>query len=146
MSEITYQRVTLACEQLDVAIDLFLTKRSLAAALTLAGAAEEILGKALSLKACQNALEYKYNVIKQLGDAVPGGSLNRKAFTTEENYARNALKHLNSLAENTITIDLHEAALWMLVRARANYRELDYPATDRMTAFDNWFYEHIIGV
>jgi hypothetical protein len=43
----TYNRVDLAAEQLDVALSLFLENQSLVSALTLAGAAEEILGKAL---------------------------------------------------------------------------------------------------
>src|SRR5688572_22389684 len=41
VAEQAYQRVKLAEEQLDVALDLFLSKRSLVSALPLAGAAKE---------------------------------------------------------------------------------------------------------
>jgi hypothetical protein len=47
MAKQSYQRIDLATEQLDVALELFLSRRSFVSALTLAGAAEEILGKAL---------------------------------------------------------------------------------------------------
>ena len=145
MSEVTYQRVDLAIEQLDTALELFLTDQSLAAVLTLAGAAEEILGKAISLKGRQDALRYKYDVLNSTHQALHGKPLEWKQFSDGENRARNALKHMRSLSEDTITTDLHGAALWMLVRARANYHELDCPRTDRMDRFDNWFYEHIVG-
>ena len=45
MAEQTYERIELAKEHLDLALDLFLSKRSMVSALTLAGAAEEILGR-----------------------------------------------------------------------------------------------------
>ena len=44
----TYNRLDLATEQLDAAISLSLERKSFVSALTLAGAADEILGKALS--------------------------------------------------------------------------------------------------
>jgi len=48
MPQYTFDRLQLAVEQLDVAIELFRSGRSDVAALTLAGAAEEILGKMLT--------------------------------------------------------------------------------------------------
>jgi hypothetical protein len=146
MSEKTYQRVDLAIEQLDTALELFLSDRSYTAALTLAGAAEEILGRAISRTGQQNALRYKYDLLNSTHQELHGKSLEWKQFLEGENYARNAAKHMHLLSEDTITTDLQEAALWMLVRACANYRAMDFPRTDRIEAFDNWFYEHVVGI
>lgn len=146
MSEKTHKRVDLAIEQLDMALELFLSEQSYAAALTLAGAAEDILGKALSLRGQDDALRYKYDVLDSTHQKLHGKKLEWSKFSDGENHARNALKHMRSLSEDTVTTDLKEAALWMLVRAGANYRALDFPRTDRMDSFDNWFYEHVVGV
>lgn len=56
MNKLQKTRINLGIEQLDVALELFLEERSYVAALTLAGAAEEILGKALDFQNRTNAL------------------------------------------------------------------------------------------
>lgn len=142
----TYRRVDLAIEQLDVALDLFLQARSYVATLTLAGAAEEVLGQALSLAGKESSLQYKYEAMARFERQLRRRPLESKAFVDGENDARNAAKHMRAGDEASITADLQEAALWMLVRACANYDRLDFQRTDRMREFDNWFYEHAVGV
>lgn len=53
---------------------------------------------------------------------------------------------MRSRSEDTVTEDLQDAAIWMLIKAGANYGALDFPRTDRMDSFDNCFYEHVVGV
>ena len=65
MTDQMYNKVDLAREQLDDAISLF-RKKKFVSALTLAGAAEDILGKALSHRGQQNSLELKYETVEQL--------------------------------------------------------------------------------
>ena len=50
MAEETYERLFLAKGQLDTALELFLDQRNYSSAITLAGAAEEIFGRALTLR------------------------------------------------------------------------------------------------
>lgn len=73
-----------------------------------------------------------------------GTELNKKDFIAKENLARDALKHLQKDKGPTITIDLEEAACWMLVRALQNGRELRFEF-ERFQEFDDWFYENIVG-
>jgi hypothetical protein len=146
VSEATHRRIDLAIEQLDTALELFLSGRSFASALTIAGAAEEILGKALSLTDRQHVLDYRYESLNAMHLELHGTPIQKEQFFKDENRARNAAKHMRSLAEDTITVDLQEAAVWMLVRACANYDALEYPRTDRMRQFDDWFYEHVVGI
>lgn len=63
MSEQTYARVDLATEQLDMALVLFLEKHSYVSALTLAGAAEEIFGKALAHQGKEYSLKWKFGAV-----------------------------------------------------------------------------------
>jgi hypothetical protein len=58
-------RVDLAIEQLDVALELFLSDRSDVSALTLAGAAEEILGRALALQGKLAAIDEGYGQVDE---------------------------------------------------------------------------------
>lgn len=146
MIEQTHNRIDLAVEQLDVALSLFLEKNSYVSALTLAGAAEEILGKALSHHGKQTVLQYKYEAIEPVHKLLHRKPLLWAEYIADENRARNAAKHMASPSEDLIIIDLEDAALWMLVRACHNFERLDLPRTARMIEFDNWFYEHVVGV
>ena len=74
-----------------------------------------------------------------------GEELKKKSFVSQENLARDALKHLQQDKGPTITVDLEVAACWMLVRALQNGRSLGLEF-DRYSHFDNWFYENIVGV
>lgn len=145
MAEETYERLLLAKEQVDTALDLFLDHRNYSSAITLAGAAEEIFGRALTEKGGLSALDSSYRSMAEFHQMLHGEELNKKKFVSKENRARDALKHLQEEQGPTITIDLEEAACWMLVRAIQNGRELGIEF-ERYQDFDNWFYENIVGV
>jgi hypothetical protein len=142
MTSTTHSRVDLAVEQLDVALELFLKKRSYVAALTLAGAAEEILGKALSLQGARTILDQWYlNMAFVDNINEPISSL---AYASKINRDRNSVKHMQSLDQITIDADLLESAMWMLYRACANYEWLNLPTTKRMRSFDRWFMRYVV--
>jgi hypothetical protein len=146
VDEQLHQKLDLAVDQLNIALELFLSGRSYVAALTLAGAAEEILGQALSQRDQQNALQMKFDTTSVVYEELHRKPLAWKHFADGENYAKNGAKHMRSLSESTISVDLYEAALWMLVRACSNYGALDLPRTAHMDRFDDWFYEHVVGI
>jgi len=145
MAEHTYLRVDLAKEQLEVALALFLDHQFFAAVITLAGAAEEIFGKELIRRGNQSALEWKFDHIKVSHELLYRKNLPPKAFFAEENRIRNALKHLGGNDTATLDANLEEAACWMLVRACENSKRLDIEIA-RFSDFDNWFYEHVVGI
>lgn len=145
MAEQTYDRISLAKGQLDTAIDLFLNDRNYSAAVTLAGAAEEIFGRALQVAGEKAALDRSYESMADLHQSLVGEVLDRKRFVSEENLARDALKHLQESKGPTVTIDLETAACWMLVRAIQNGMKLGF-VFERYQEFDNWFHENIVGI
>ncbi len=91
MSEQTYNRLALAQEQLDVALSLFLDRRSHSSSITLAGAAEEIVGKELARRGDQPVLDWKFGEMAVVHKLLHGEELERKKFVAEENLVRNAL-------------------------------------------------------
>ncbi|HLO64940.1 MAG TPA: hypothetical protein VK165_18415 [Azonexus sp.] len=145
MSEQIYHRFDLAKEQLDIALDLFLDQKKFSAAITLAGASEEVFGRALKLKGITPAVEKSYESMARFHDELFGEKLDKTKYIDKENFARNALKHLQNDKGPTIEIDLEEAACWMLVRALQNGKLLEF-SFERERDFDSWFYENIVGV
>ena len=142
----THQLTSLAAEQLDAAIELFLTGRSDVSALTLAGAAEEILGQAVKFSGGENALMQAYEVTAQTHGILHGNRLKWQDFVDGENIARNAVKHMKKRGQSTVETDLRRAAQWMIARACANYERAEFARTDRMREFDDWFFEHEVGL
>jgi hypothetical protein len=145
MTEQTYDRLALAKAQLDTALDLFIDSKNYSSAITLAGAAEEIFGRALTILGGKSTLDSSYESMNEFHRLLLGEELRKKSFVSQENLARDALKHLQEDKGPTVTVDLEAAACWMLVRAIQNGRSLGLEF-DRYQDFDNWFYENIVGV
>ncbi|WP_139191857.1 hypothetical protein [Thiocapsa roseopersicina] len=145
MASAIHNRVELAAEQLDIALELFLNGRSDVSVLTLAGAAEEILGRSLERVAKQTTLQWEYAIIAPFEDSLMRRPLEWKVFIKEKNRVRNAAKHMPTPDEMKIEADLKEEALRLLVRAYDNYRRLDLQPTERMEEFHRWFYTNALG-
>lgn len=143
---LSYQRIDLAREQLDVALEIFLSHRSHVSALTLAGAAEEIFGKSLALRGEKTTLQHKHSIIAPVEELFQHKRYNWKEFITEENRVRNAVKHMKDETEATVVADIEDEALWLIVRACDNYRGLGLEPTSLMLEFDNWFFENVVDL
>ena len=144
MTDQTYNKLDLATQQLDDAISLFL-KRHFVSALMLAGAAEEILSKALSHRGEQDSLERKRETLEPIHTWLHERSLSREEFIEKENRALIAVTRMESASDPSVTLDLEEAAYSMIVRACENSDLLGLPRTRKMRDFENWFYEHVVG-
>ncbi len=145
MAEHTYSRINLAKEQLEVALALFLDHQRFASAITLAGAAEEIFGKELIRRGNQSALEWKLDHMRVSHEILYRKKLQPKVFVADENRIRNALKHFGENDTPTFSANLEDAACWMLVRACENSKRLEIEIA-RFSDFDNWFFEHVVGI
>lgn len=142
----SYQRIDLAREQLDVALEIFLSRKSHVSALTLAGAAEEIFGKTLTQCGEKTTLQHEHSIIAPVEELLRHKPFNWKEFIAEKNRVRNAAKHMNDETESFVMADIEDEALWLIVRACDNYRRLGLEPTLVMLEFDNWFFENIVGL
>lgn len=121
-------KVDIASAQLGRAIQLYVDKTDLISAVTLAGAAEEILGKLVSDSGRKNAFEEVLNTLCAMHAAAFQEEPNRKAYAELRNGIRNEFKHL--CAGESLTVNLDSEAGKLISRAIANYRKLfpgDYP-------------------
>ena len=115
-----YEKKDIAITQLKKAIQLFQEKEYICA-VTLAGAAEEILGKIAKKRSTTKALEGELHFWNQLSDIVGKSKPDKKKVIEVLNRTRNELKH-NDLGENIIIeADLEIEAQCLIDRAIRNY-------------------------
>ena len=115
-------KLEIAERQLFHSIELYIAGDHLISAITLAGAAEEILGKLVARKGKQTALEEKVETLCKMFEVVFKEPGNRKAFIELRNKARNELKHIGNgeFAE----MSLEDEVVKLLNRAIKNYKRL----------------------
>lgn len=110
----------IAEEQLFEAINLYLGGEKLVSSITLAGAAEEILGKLANMNDVENALECKVRSMCEMHELMFGEKPNPKVYYDLRNKARNELKHIGQ--EFEFSMDAEQEASDLILRAIKNYR------------------------
>ena len=124
-------KIGAAVDQIDWAIKLFLDHRAYVPSITLAGAAEEIIGETLSSEAAFHQLVEK---ISHEFD-IPERNVGREYL----NKIRNWLKHWGRMEDaEIIDIDLEAEAIQYIVRAIANLYSHDRTATSETPRFLEW--------
>ncbi len=121
------EKLSTAKEQLDDACDLFCRDR-FGSALTLAGAAEEVLGTMVRDRftadgsKIKHALGERVSVIAHLKGTDPEDKKEQDRLIAFLNHPRNAAKHLHTNKGVSRVFNLREEALDMIERAVLNYR------------------------
>ena len=133
----------LAIEQLETALRLFKETEEYISVITLAGAAEEILGKACREQGIKNAIEemqHSFYLLRKIrfGDsATDEKKKSDKWLADRANHARNKAKHVNPVVEPLVKIDAKEEAKDLLQRALDNLWALGLPYSSSMLEFHN---------
>jgi hypothetical protein len=122
-------------DQLDWAIKLFLDHQAFVPAITLAGAAEELLRN--SLLADRGSL---HSTIKtRIAASVAGVGLTEKKVSNWMNLARDHLKHGKPKPDgNDPAFDLEKEAFRMIYRAMENLMALKIAPTAQCARFIGW--------
>lgn len=131
----TINKVEAAAFQLDWAIRLFLDNHAYIPAITLAGAAEEILGEAVSDKAAFRVL--KETLSKKTG-------IDENIVSQDHlNKAKNWLKHWKNLKDDeNLELDLEKEAIQYIARAIANLVAHDSSITSETPRYYKWLKEN----
>ena len=112
-------KIEIARRQIEVAAELFFAEQDFLAVITLAGAAEEILGKLLRRTGETAMIDHLVELDKRLS-----GGRSFEVVKKEVNGIRNALKHASNPSEDEIEVNSGEA-IAMLGRAVVNYVKLN---------------------
>src|ERR1700746_2898670 len=133
--EFELSKIDAAVDQLDWAIRLFLDHKAYVPAITLASAAEEILGRAVENRAAFGILRKKF--------AADFGLEERVVSQDHLNKAKNWLKHWDRLRDDEkIRLELEEEALQYIVRALANLAAHDASQPSEGPRFWAWMSEN----
>ncbi|WP_430229978.1 hypothetical protein [Nitrosomonas communis] len=128
----TVDKIEAAVHQLDWAIRLLIDHDAPIPAITLAGAAEEILGGSLSgsLESAHKILKHNLSSEYQInGTTVSDQHLNK---------ARNWLKHNDPASEKTLDLDLLHQPLQLILRGIYNLYEYDQSRLSQGHRFLAW--------
>ena len=133
MTKLTPKQI--AFSQLEIALSFYMRGENLVAAITLAGAAEEILGKLAHLQGKTPSLfrraENKRALFRHLWPNQPDPGI--KPFIALSNDNRNAMKHL--ITTKPLSVDLEIESGRLLARAVENYVHLFGAETALMRSF-----------
>jgi hypothetical protein len=134
-----YDKKDIALAQLEVALRLFkeAAEPELFAVITLAGAAEEILGKLVERSGLTNSFTSLAEATAVMHTCLFQEPGDEKTIRDRINRARNSLKHLDAGGGPTVTLDLREEAVDILRRAIDNYWDLEQSQTPAMEAFQS---------
>ncbi len=128
-------KIDVAVNQLDWAIKLFLDHQAFVPAITLAGAAEEIVGQAVASDSAFQAL--KKNLSEKSG--LPEKLVSQDLL----NKVKNWFKHWGEMRdEESIEIDLETEAIQYLLRAITNLVTYDKTFTRETPRFLDWLNEN----
>ena len=124
-------KIGAAVDQLDWAIKLLLDHKAYVPAITLAGAAEDIIGQTLGPEAAFNVLKERLSTKTSLSPAV--------VSQMHLNKTKNWLKHWQNMRdEETIEIELETEAIQYIVRAITNLVTHDKSCTSETPRFFEW--------
>jgi hypothetical protein len=133
--EFELSKIDAAVDQLDWAIRLFLDHKAYVPAIALAGAADEILGRAVGNRAAFEVLKKKFAADFSLPEKV--------VSEAHLNKAKNWLKHWDGHTDDEkIRLELDEEALQYIVRALANLVAHDASQPSEGPRFWAWMSEN----
>ena len=131
-------KTEIATFQLNEAISLFIENKFLCA-LTLAGAAEEVLARLVNSKGDKSIVERSFDSIqkiREIGFSAQDNLQKNKVFK-QWNEGRNTVKHHSEGETEMVTINLFDEAYWIIERALANAKYLDV-CIENENDFENW--------
>jgi len=135
----TLSNLEVAERQLERSVVLFLDEKDYVSSLTLAGAAEEILGKLLNKEGKEHWLDsISKGALRALGFRkktfeTPEAKKAKKEIANISNYHKNRMKHYNDDGTITFAVDIEAAD--MIDRAISNYFKLTQRETGAMGRF-----------
>jgi hypothetical protein len=129
-----YSKQSIALAQLETALRLFHVGDELISVITLAGAAEEILGKLVKKRGQDNSLDSLKKTAAAIHERLFSEPIDTSVIADRANRARNAMKHVTA-AGDPVSLDLREEAVDILNRAVDDYWILETSLTPGMDSF-----------
>ena len=131
----TVNKIDAAIDQLDWAIKLFIEHKAYVPSITLAGAAEEILGEAVSSEASYRKLKKSLALDSGIDEKIVGQEYLNKT--------KNWLKHWKSMKDDeNLEIELETEAIQYLIRTIRNLYTHDNTISSQTLSLFKWSREN----
>ena len=130
-----HKKVATAHAQVETALHLYFAGRELYSVITIAGAADELLGQLLRSRGSPSSLDSIKAAVCAIHQHLYGTSIDPNSIADGANAARNALKHWAPGSPPEDSFDVVEEARNMLNRAIDNYWSLEGKLTPKMERF-----------
>jgi hypothetical protein len=123
MAKAVFTKLSIACEYLDMAMQLYIEERNYFCAIHLAGAAEELFGK--HLPEHERIYTIVRNAQKALHEIETGQKPTKRELDAFVTYAKNAIKHEDyESGERSVTLDVVFEARRYIEDALINFNKL----------------------
>lgn len=131
-----HDKLAIADEMLETAIELYLDSQKYFSSLHLAGAAQEIYGKWLMMNGSRN-----FDTV--LLDAMGASPDNRKSLLKSVNRSKNSVKHIDNKDDRYVVLQPQEDAYMKILTAFMEYRELERGMTNNINRLSTYISERI---
>jgi hypothetical protein len=130
-----FDKLVIADEMLEAAIELFLDGKKYFPSLHLAGAAQEIYGKWLRINGGKDHTTSMLDIYEKLVDE----PLDRKSIKEEDKRPKNTIKHFNNKNDRYALLNPELDSLMILSEAVTEYMKLKRAETVNIERFIKYF-------
>ncbi|WP_166379684.1 hypothetical protein [Pseudoalteromonas sp. Z9A4] len=129
------EKISIAIHQLNRSIEMFLDDKDYICSITLSGASEEILGKAVEYEGEINSLNELIDGLKEIsGEAISSKDLRNEYL----NNVRNSIKHYSNIEDSSVTTNWEAQAVQLIARCCSNVIKLKREPSYQMSRFIEW--------
>jgi len=140
-----YSKLEVATQQLDTALRLYFQRKEYFSAITLAGAAEEIMGVYLEIHGRPNAFESELDSSLRVYRWLYKAEGSRDSMHKTINRVKNSSKHMKGKSDVTLACNARAEAKDVLDRAVSNYYALMEFEKLHETSRIRRFNAHLVG-
>jgi hypothetical protein len=140
-------KLSIADELIEAAIEEFIDQKRYFSAFNLAGVAEELYGKYVRINGGQDVQMETIQVAGKLGKLQYGLEFEIKEWKKTANYLKNSVKHFDSESDRYLEIDTTNEARLMIGDALSNHAKLERDVTPTIQRFYDfgreWVSSHV---
>jgi hypothetical protein len=120
----THKKIDIAMQYLNLALREYTSGQNIFAVIHLAGAAEELLGKIVSINEHENALERVQGWFRSWYEIIGKNTPPNKELNKHILNVKNSIKHINDASDLEIELDLNREAREVIRRAIENFNQI----------------------
>ncbi len=132
-----FDKLKIADEIMESAIESYLDQKRYFVALNLAGVAQEIYGKWIRINGGKDLPSQSLDNLEKI-HTMSGDEFNRKKFVRLGNSAKNTIKHFDNANDRYATLEPHFDSYLQLIEAFVEHNRLKRPTTNNIIKLEEY--------